>query len=77
MLQTAINKRDNEAERPFGASLERGLDPELYPFANRYMLLNGYRYHYVDEGMGHPIVMVHGNPTWSFYYRKLIKTVRH
>ena len=28
--------------------------------------------HYVDEGVGPPIVMVHGNPTWSFYYRRLI-----
>jgi haloalkane dehalogenase len=29
--------------------------------------------HYVDEGEGSPIVMLHGNPTWSFYYRELIK----
>ncbi len=29
--------------------------------------------HYVDEGAGSPIVMVHGNPTWSFYFRELIK----
>jgi haloalkane dehalogenase len=29
--------------------------------------------HYVDEGAGDPILMIHGNPTWSFYYRELIR----
>ncbi|MBI1783766.1 alpha/beta fold hydrolase [Candidatus Sumerlaeota bacterium] len=32
--------------------------------------------HYVDEGTGDPIVMLHGNPTWSFYFRELIKALR-
>jgi len=32
--------------------------------------------HYVDEGNGPPIVMLHGNPTWSFYYRELIKDLK-
>lgn len=32
--------------------------------------------HYVDEGEGEPIVCVHGNPTWSFYYRYLVKANR-
>lgn len=36
------------------------------------MDINGFKYHYVDEGSGEPVVMVHGNPTWSFYYRKLV-----
>ena len=45
----------------------------LYPFESHFMDLNGSRYHYVDEGSGDPVVMVHGNPTWSFYYRALIK----
>ena len=34
--------------------------------------MNGFRYHYVNEGEGEPVVMLHGNPTWSFYYRSLI-----
>jgi len=33
---------------------------------------NGLRMHYVDQGMGNAIVMLHGNPTWSFFYRSLI-----
>lgn len=44
----------------------------LYPFASRYAEVNGLRMHYVDEGRGEPVVMVHGNPTWSFYFRSLI-----
>jgi len=44
----------------------------LYPFKSHYMDLNGLKYHFVDEGSGDPIIMIHGNPTWSFYYRNLI-----
>lgn len=44
----------------------------LYPFTSHYRLLNGFNYHYIDQGQGDPIVMVHGNPTWSFYFRELI-----
>jgi haloalkane dehalogenase len=29
--------------------------------------------HYVDEGRGEPVIMLHGNPTWSFYFRELIQ----
>lgn len=47
----------------------------LYPFASRFQEVNGRRMHYVDEGAGEPVVMLHGNPTWSFYFRELIKAV--
>jgi len=45
----------------------------LYPFTSNYMDLNGLKYHFLDEGTGDPIVMIHGNPTWSFYFRELVK----
>ena len=45
----------------------------LYPFSPKNMKIGGLDYHYVDEGDGEPLVMVHGNPTWSFYFRNLIK----
>ena len=45
----------------------------LYPFRSHYLRRNGLAYHFVDEGAGEPLVMLHGNPTWSFYYRALIK----
>lgn len=44
----------------------------LYPFRSRFLLINGHRYHYLDEGSGPPVLMLHGNPTWSFYFRNLI-----
>jgi haloalkane dehalogenase len=42
-----------------------------YPFIPRFLNINGHRLHYLDEGKGSPVVMVHGNPTWSFYFRRL------
>lgn len=45
----------------------------LYPFKSNYMEINSYNYHFLDEGNGDPVVMIHGNPTWSFYYRKLVE----
>ena len=38
---------------------------------------NGLRYHYLDEGAGDPVVMVHGNPSWSFYYRNLVEALHN
>ena len=49
------------------------IDKKEYPFKSHFLPLTMGRMHYVDEGNGSPIVMVHGNPTWSFLYRHLIK----
>jgi haloalkane dehalogenase len=49
------------------------LDRDEYPFAPHVLELEAGRMHYVDEGQGPVIVMVHGTPTWSFLYRNLIK----
>lgn len=50
---------------------------DLYPFANRYYThRSGHRQHYLDEGQGQPFVMVHGNPSWSFLYRDMVKAFR-
>ncbi|MGB0514460.1 MAG: alpha/beta fold hydrolase, partial [Wenzhouxiangellaceae bacterium] len=51
-------------------------DRSLYPFESRYhRLASGHRMHFVDHGdpAAPPVIMVHGNPTWSFYYRELIR----
>ncbi|MDZ7620009.1 MAG: alpha/beta fold hydrolase [Patescibacteria group bacterium] len=48
----------------------------LYPFRSHEMDVGGFRYHYVDEGQGSPLLLVHGNPTWSFYWRELIRQLR-
>ncbi len=45
----------------------------LYPFESHFLNINGHDLHYIDEGTGNPVLMLHGNPTWSFYFRHLIK----
>ena len=49
---------------------------EEYPFKSNYIDLDGLKYHYLDEGQGDPVVMLHGNPTWSFYYRHLVSDLK-
>lgn len=48
-----------------------------YPFASNWLTLEGHKYHYLDEGpRDAPVVlMLHGNPTWSYYYRTLIPEI--
>jgi haloalkane dehalogenase len=43
-----------------------------WPFQPRFFGYDGIRFHYVDEGEGEPIVLLHGNPTWGYLYRKFI-----
>ena len=51
-------------------------ESELYPFAaHRLDLGGGVRMHYVDEGAGEPVLMLHGNPSWSLYYRDLVQAL--
>ncbi|WP_081706590.1 alpha/beta fold hydrolase [Nocardia sp. CNY236] len=49
---------------------------ELYPFADHYLDLDEALVHYIDEGDGPPLLMLHGNPTWSFLYRNLVLGLR-
>lgn len=51
-------------------------DPSLYPFESRWFDSSRGRIHYVDEGDGPPILLCHGNPTWSFLYRNIILALR-
>jgi haloalkane dehalogenase len=43
-----------------------------WPFVPRHARVNGWRMHYVDEGSGDPVVLLHGNPTWGFLYRDFV-----
>ena len=49
---------------------------DLYPFVGSYLNLDGIALHYLDEGSGDAVIMLHGNPTWSFYYRNLVLGLR-
>jgi len=56
----------------------RGLDGSLFPYdRNFHELPSGHCMHFVDEGPadGQPVVLVHGNPTWSFYFRHVIRAL--
>ena len=46
-----------------------------YDFNSHYLALSRGRLHYLDEGKGDTVVLVHGNPTWSYYYRNLLRTL--
>jgi haloalkane dehalogenase len=47
----------------------------LFPFRSRFLELQDCRVHYVDEGSGPVLLMLHGNPTWSFLYRDIIRAL--
>lgn len=49
------------------------LSEALYPFQSRWLERDGAAMHYVDHGSGDPVLLLHGNPTWSFLYRDVIR----
>jgi haloalkane dehalogenase len=49
---------------------------DLYPFSSRFADVAGARVDYLDEGDGPPLLLLHGNPTWSFLYRDVVKGLR-
>jgi haloalkane dehalogenase len=52
------------------------VDAELFPFESRFVTIDGHTIHYVDEGSGPTLLFLHGNPTWSFVYRDVIRALR-
>jgi haloalkane dehalogenase len=56
---------------------ERFADLPGYPFAPHYVTVNGLRIHYVDEGphAAPPVLLLHGEPTWSYLYRTMIPII--
>ncbi len=51
---------------------ERFANLSDFPFASHYAEVNGLRVHYVDEGKEQTVLCLHGEPTWSYLYRKMI-----
>lgn len=54
----------------------RGFQSE-FPFKSHWFRTSDGIQHYLDEGSGPPLLMVHGNPTWSFAWRKLVAALSH
>jgi len=59
-----------EMKRPFE------VDPIDYPFKDHWLSYGDGYIHYVDEGIGPSVLLLHGNPTWSYIYRDIIKELR-
>ena len=49
------------------------VDPQLYPFESHWYTSGAAPLHYLDEGEGPAVLLLHGNPTWSFAYRDVIR----
>jgi haloalkane dehalogenase len=52
------------------------VDPTLFPFQSHFTHIDGCRIHYVDEGNGPILLLLHGNPTWSFLYRGIMEQLQ-
>lgn len=52
------------------------VDDGLFPFESRFVDIDGHTVHYVDEGSGPTLLLLHGNPTWSFLWRDVIRALR-
>ena len=59
-----------------GATRPAWVPDDLFPFESRLADAGGARVHHVDEGSGRPLLLLHGNPTWSFLYREIIRGLR-
>jgi haloalkane dehalogenase len=53
------------------------VDRDLFPYQSRFLELEGGgRLHYIDEGKGQPLLLLHGNPTWAFLYRDIVAELK-
>ena len=59
-----------EAERRLG------LPPGAFPFPSRHCEVGSARLHYIDEGAGPILLMIHGNPSWIYLWRGLVERLR-
>ena len=62
-------------ERPEGV-VDFTPDPQLFPFESRWFDSSVGPVHYIDEGTGPTLLLMHGNPDWAFLYRKIVMGLR-
>ena len=55
--------------------MESNRERYQYPFESNYLTIDGIRIHYVEQGQGDPVLMVHGQPTWSYLWRNIIPVI--
>jgi len=56
--------------------MQRAELEQLLPYSSHFLEIDGFKMHYLDEGSGSVVVLLHGNPTWCFYYRNLIESLK-
>jgi haloalkane dehalogenase len=64
-------KSELRVKRPFE------VDAAEYPFKDHWLPYRDGYIHYIDEGQGPTVLLLHGNPTWSYLYRNIIKELRN
>lgn len=52
------------------------VDPDLFPFASRFLAVDGHRIHYVDEGSGPVLLLLHPGPGWCGYFHEFVRELR-
>ncbi len=67
--------REVTMERPDGI-VDFEPESEFFPFESRWFDSSAGPIHYIDEGRGKPLLLLHGNPDWSFLYRKIVVGLR-
>lgn len=75
-LNAVLQSSDQVSEQLRVRAQQRSGFQQQYPFESRWFRTEDGVQHYVDEGSGAPLLMVHGNPTWSFAWRHLIVGLR-
>lgn len=82
MAQALVAERQARARAPRCPRLPAfaehwfNLPDGSFPFSSRFLQINNCQLHCVDEGRGPVLFMLHGNPTWSFQFRHLIRALR-
>jgi pimeloyl-ACP methyl ester carboxylesterase len=68
-------RKENKMQMSLGTSPEPAgrFVHEEWPYEPKFRRVNGRRMHYIDEGAGDPIILLHGNPAWGFLYRKFVR----
>ncbi|MEZ4754893.1 MAG: fatty acid CoA ligase family protein [Bdellovibrionota bacterium] len=76
-VSTAYSQQSSGKEPEASLQLEPSAAvKKLLPYRSHVAEIAGLRMHYIDEGEGPVVLLLHGNPTWCFYYRSLIEVLR-
>src|SRR5260221_12131160 len=76
MFTTNTSVSSNRSTMPEAAQRPQWLEEQLYPFQSRFVEIEGNRLHYIDEGSGPILFLLHPSIGWSFIYADIIKELR-